>query len=221
MRLSRTLAQFAQARFFEDIPQEIVTRFLDGCSAHEASDNQIILRQGAAPEGMALIVEGAVKVALCSGRGDLAILHHAKHGEVIGCLEAIAGQPMIANCSALGNVAYLWCPVDMLTRHMADPLFRRNAMRAVWERLQRDSELKLIDQTCPLDRRICAYLLHLSDASDIVIQNQSYLAVLTSSSRQSINRALALLRKDGLISVERGVIRLLDRAGLQRRLAGN
>ena len=51
-------------------------------------------------------------------------------------------------------------------------------------------------------------------------QNQSYLAALTSCSRQSITRCLADLRKAGLIHVDKGVIRLLNRDGLQRKLAG-
>lgn len=83
-----------------------------------------------------------------------------------------------------------------------------------------DSQRRHVDQQYSLDRRVCAYLLRLSDRSNRVAHSQSYIANLASCSRQSINRALATLREEGLIMIEKGKIRLLDRAGLESRLAG-
>ena len=86
--------------------------------------------------------------------------------------------------------------------------------------LLRDNQRKYMDQNYPLERRLCAYLLRLADRNNRVAQSQGYIANLASCSRQSVNRALGQLREEGLITIEKGKIRLLDRDGLERKLAG-
>lgn len=220
MRLSLRFPQLGKADFFANLSPRAVSAFLDSCTLHMAKDRHVILQQGADISGMALVAHGAVELSSQNDEGHRAILHHAREGAVLGCLEAVSERPGLADCVALGDVTYLWCPQDVLAQQMADPVFLRNVMRIACQQIACNSAWKLIDQNYPLDRRICAYLLHLAGKSEIVNQNQSYLAALTSCSRQSINRCLADLRKAGLIHVDKGVIRLLDRDGLQRRLAG-
>ncbi len=220
MRLSLQFPQLAKADLFQDMQLLVVNKFLDSCEYRTASNGAVLLQQGADVTGMVLIAHGCVEVSLKNPDAHVAILHHAREAETLGCIEAISRETCLASCTALGDAAYLFCPLETLTDHLTHPLLQRNVMRITRNRMLRDSLRKHVDQHYPLDRRVCAYLLRLSDRSNRVAQSQGYIANLASCSRQSINRALAVLRDEGLIAIEKGKIRLMDRPALERRLAG-
>jgi CRP-like cAMP-binding protein len=70
-----------------------------------------------------------------------------------------------------------------------------------------------------LDRRLCRWLLTCSDAleSDDIRMPQEVLGRMLGVRRSSINPVLQKLRNDGLITLERGHIRILDRAAFGAR----
>jgi len=220
MRLSLQFPQLAKAELFEDMPSSSVSEFIDSCELRTVPSGMVILQQHADASGMIVIAHGCVEVSLMNVDNHVAIIHHAREGETLGEIEAISRQPILASCTAVGPVTYLSCPVPLLAARLTNPLILRNVMRITRGRLLRDNQRKYMDQNYPLDRRVCAYLLRLSDRSNRVMQSQGYIANLASCSRQSINRALAGLRAEGLIAVEKGKIRLVDRAGIERKLAG-
>lgn len=220
MRLSLQFPQLARAAFFEDIPTSTVAQFLDGCELRSVPSGTIVLKQHDDVTGMILIAHGCMEVSLRNSDDHVVIIHHAREGETLGDIEAISRQPCLASCTAMGPTTFLFCPVDHLKQYMDDPLFQRNLMRMTQRRLLMDNQRRYMDQNYPLDRRLCGYLLRLADRSLRVPQSQSYIANLASCSRQSINRTLAMLREQGLIAIEKGKIRLLDPAGLERRLTG-
>lgn len=220
MRLSLQFSHLAKADFFEDMQPKQVEMFLDSCALRTVPNGTILLEQDSQVTGIFLIAHGCVEVTLKNPDGHVAVLHHARENETLGCLEAVAQQHSVASCMAVGDVTYLFCPLDRLANELAHPLIHRNIMRITRGRMLRDSQRKHVDQHYSLDRRLCAYLLRLSDRANRVPHSQSYIANLASCSRQSINRALAMLREEGLIMIEKGKIRLLDRAGLERKLAG-
>lgn len=220
MRLSLQFPQLGKADIFQDMLPADVAGFLDSCELKTVPSGTVILQQHVEAPGMVLIAHGCVEVSLVNGEGHVAIIHHAREGETLGEIEAISLEPCLASCTSVGPSTYLLCPVDLLNAHMVSPLMRRNIMRITRSRLLRDNERKYVDQNYPLDRRVCAYLLRLADRNNRVAQSQGYIANLANCSRQSINRALAGLREDGLIMIEKGKIRLLDRTGIELRLAG-
>lgn len=220
MRLSLQFPQLARADFFEDMTSADVSRFLDGCELRSVPSGTVVLRQDAFAEGMILIAHGCIEVSLMNDEGHVAIIHHAREGETLGEIEAISHEPCLASCTAVGPATVLMCPVSLLAGHLENPLIQRNVMRITRGRLLRDNQRKYMDQNYPLDRRVCAYLLRLADRNNRVQQSQGYIANLASCSRQSINRALGQLREDGLIAIEKGKIRLLERDALERKLSG-
>ena len=220
MRLSIQFPQLARAKLFEDVASQDVARFLDACTLSTLSSGSTVLQQDSEVEAMILIAHGCIEVSLRNEDGHVAIIHHAREGETLGELEAISREPCLAGCTTIGPTTVLLCPVSVLSQHLTNPLIQRNIMRITRGRLLRDNQRKYMDQNYPLDRRLCAYLLRLADRSDRVQQSQGYIAHLANCSRQSINRGLSMLREDGLVAIEKGKIRLLDREGLERRLAG-
>jgi CRP-like cAMP-binding protein len=220
MNLSRQFPQLAKADFFEDMSSADISQFIDACDLRTVPSGTVVLEQGKLVTGMILIAHGCIEVSLMNCEGHVAIIHHAREGETLGEIEAISCEPCLASCTSVGPATVLHCPVSLLAESLTNPLVRRNVMRITQSRLLRDNHRKYMDQNYPLDRRVCAYLLRLADRNNRVPQSQGYIANLANCSRQSINRALAVLREDGLISVEKGKIRLQDRDGLERRLAG-
>jgi len=220
MRLSLQFPQLAKADLFEDMPSSDIAAFLDSCELRSVSTGTVLLEQDHHVDGMLMIAYGCVEVTMSTPDGHVAVLHHAREAETLGCMEAATRQPCVAWCTAVGDVSFLFCPLDRFAGHLAHPLIQRNVMRIMRARMLRDSLRKHVDQHYSLDRRVCAYLLRLTDRSNRVPHSQGYIAKLASCSRQSINRTLAVLRGDGLIAIEKGKIRLLDRAGLERKLAG-
>ena len=220
MRLSLQFQQLAKADVFEDMQSSEIADFIDTCELRSVATGKVLLEQDKHADGMILIAYGCVEVTMKTPDGHVAVLHHAREAETLGCMEAATRQPCVACCTAVGDVTFLYCPLDKFAEHLAHPLIQRNVMRIMQARMLRDSLRKHVDQHYSLDRRVCAYLLRLTDRSNRVPHSQSYIAKLASCSRQSINRALAILRQDGLITIEKGKIRLLDGAGLERKLAG-
>ena len=220
MRLSLQFPQLARSDFFEDIPTSTVAQFLDGCELRSVPSGTVVLKQHDDVTGMILIAHGCVEVSLRNSDDHVVIIHHAREGETLGDIETISRQPCLASCSAMGPVTFLFCPLTHLMEQMDNPLFQRNLMRITQRRLLMDNQRRYMDQNYSLDRRLCGYLLRLADRSLRVSQSQSYIANLASCSRQSINRTLAMLREQGLIAIEKGKIRVLDPAGLERRLMG-
>lgn len=220
MRLSMQFPQLARSDLFQDMTAADIAKLLDDCEMKTVPTGTVMLQQGAEVPGTVLIAHGCVEISRMNANGHVAIIHHAREGETLGEIETISREPCLASCTSVGSVTYLTCPVDLFVQHLANPLIQRNIMRITRGRLQRDNERKYVDQNYPLDRRICAYLLRLADRNDKVTQSQGYIANLANCSRQSINRALAGLREDGLITIEKGKIRILDRVGLELKLAG-
>lgn len=220
MRLSQQFPQLMKADLLEDMSPDDRARFLDACELRNVASGTRILTQDEPVDGMFLIAHGCVEISLRNDGGHLAIVHHAREGETLGEIETISREPCLASCTTVGPATVLFCPAAQFSGYLANPLIQRNVMRITRTRLLRDSQRQYVNQHYPLDRRLCAYLLRLSDRADRVPQSQGYIANLAGCSRQTINRALGTLRDDGLVAIEKGKIRLLDRAGLEDRLAG-
>ena len=58
-----------------------------------------------------------------------------------------------------------------------------------------------------------------SERNSTIYDSQTYLAGVVGCSRQTINKELGVLRDKGFISVEKGVIEILDREKLETFLS--
>jgi len=71
----------------------------------------------------------------------------------------------------------------------------------------------------PVEARFCRWLLQSADraASDTVTLTQELLAEMLGVRRTSVTEVAGKMQSEGLITYSRGVIRILDRAGLEQR----
>jgi CRP-like cAMP-binding protein len=70
----------------------------------------------------------------------------------------------------------------------------------------------------PVEARMCRWLLQAQDAvgSDVLNLTQEFLSHMLGVRRTSVSGSANKLQEDGLITYKRGVIRVLDRKGLEK-----
>jgi len=179
---------------------------------HETTE---ILRQDELATGCSVILRGRVEISHIDRQGNAVIVHIAGPGEVVGEVEIFCHRPCVATCTALPGTTVLFCTAVALLRHIPAPLLVENFATILHDRLHRDIRMRSIGQFYSIEQRICLYIEQFTSPEYPVTRlSQAYLASLANCSRQTVNRKLGELRKQGIIEVKRGTITVLDRARL-------
>jgi len=99
----------------------------------------------------------------------------------------------------------------------ASPALRQQMLRYVLAVLTQVSQNAACNQLHPINTRCARWLLTTHDrvTGDTYVLTQEYLAMMLGVTRPSVSAAAASLQKAGLIRYSRGVITVLDRAGLE------
>ena len=219
MKNSIAFPQLLHCSLLEDLPDDAKVSFLDECSLRRYVAPTEILTQGAPVTSLFLIAIGRIEVSYCDGEGNQTLIHMAVPGEVLGEAEALTKNPSAATCTTLPNTTLLCAPAPLVYEHVRSAVFVRNLMAVLYERLIRDNKYRNVNQFYTLDQRLCIYLCQLSSATRPEVKiNQSDLANVVGCSRQSINRKLAELRDEGLITMGKGAIKVLARDRLETRV---
>ncbi len=206
-----------KCQILTDLPEDQKTGLLNECAVQFFSQPTQILIQGQRTTGMFIVAHGMVEVGYFNPGGQCSILHHAAPGEALGIVEALADAPCAATCLTQPNTTMLFCPTPLLFDHIRSPVFIRNFARNFCDLLNRDNQIRSVDQFQSVDQKICSYLARLGDQTHVIRKSQSYLANMVGCSRQTMNRMLGNLRSDGVIELRKGAIVVLDLAELQAR----
>lgn len=187
------------------------------------SDESYIFRQGETPRNLFLVLEGAVMIAKNFASGKRDVLFIVEKGDVFGemFLFADAGKYWY-DAIAQGNVRLLEMPWDffycfcsnacehhrMITRNMLEIQSEKN--------FSMTRKLHLLSGTT-LKERIALWLLDQAVSDDTVklTMNREALADYLGTARPSLSRELMKMQQEGLIAVEKNVIRLIDRCALE------
>lgn len=220
MKNSLAFVHLMECDLLADLPDDQKIAFLDICALRRHMEPTEILSQGEPCSGFYIVAQGLVEVNYCDSQGNLSIIHVAGPGDVLGDVEALSGHPCAATCLTLPNSTLLFCPTPVIYTHLQSPVFIRNQARLFYDRLQRDNRSKAVSQFYSADQRLYIYLCQLTNDKRPEIEvNQSNLADIVGCSRQTVNRKLGELRDEGVVRLGKGKIRVLDRAGLERRAA--
>lgn len=175
-----------------------------------------IMRQGAESNGMFLILSGHVDISVIDESGHQSNLVRAGQGDIIGELEALTGRPCLASCRTEKNCTLLqWAP-GKLAIFLSNPEISRNIIGLSYDRLMIINQVRSLEHSAPVDRRIADCLLRMSVHDPLITQSQSYIAEAVGCSRQTVNRVLGKLRDAGLISLRKAKIEIHDRDSLAR-----
>lgn len=220
MKNSLAFPHLMDCDLLADVPDDQKIAFLDVCVMRRYGRPTEILTQGEPCSGFYIVVQGLVEVNYCDDDGNVSVVRVAAPGDVLGDVEAISGHGCAASCVTLANSTLLFCPTPVIYTHLQSPVFIRNQSRLFYERMQRDNRAKSATQFHSAEQRLYMYLCQLTNENRPEIRvNQSNLAGIVGCSRQTMNRKLGELRDEGVIRLGKGTIKVLDRAGLERRAA--
>lgn len=215
MKVSEQFPHVFRFDLFADLPRDFVRDFADRSTIRHFQDESVILREGQIPDAVYILLHGTLDITVTETEGRRLLLHRGGQGTMVGDVEILAEIPCIATCETGAAATLLSFPKALLYESLDVPLFCRNLARVQAMRLERANQLRSLDNSIPIERRVATFLCYLADRNQVVSANQNFLADLVGCSRQTVNRELRALRDHGVIETHNSWIRVLDRPQLE------
>jgi CRP/FNR family transcriptional regulator, cyclic AMP receptor protein len=209
--------------FFAELPRDLHSAFDDISSERHAAAGEALLRTGCQCSQLYQLRSGSVEYRMADGRGGDAVAATMSKGDWIGLAEVFNGMPATADV-----IAVTPAQLRVITHRDFDALIERHPELA--RRL-----LKLLSQSLaatyhqardrnalPLRDRLLRTLYMLSFSHGKTLRQQQGILIempqeelshRLAAARQTLNRQLKALEREGLIRVNYGSITVL---GLQR-----
>ncbi len=211
----------ARSKFLRKLGPDLADAFFNATEILRLPVSTPILRQGSASPGLYLVVTGSVEITCKNDAGQCAILHLCGPGDIFGEIEAVTDDPCSATCTAAPGTILRFCPAPRMNALLTTKGFAAALLHIAYDRMSRESTTKFVDQFYPVEQRLCAYLHRLSSEQPVIAKTQADLAGLMGCARQTLNRELGRLRDRNVIALEKGRVRVLDRAALAAAVPGH
>ena len=181
-------------------------------------DGTIMFRPDDACQGFVVVRKGCIKVMLIAENGREIVLYRVRPGgdclQTFNCL--IEGRPYSAEGIAEGEVeAEIIAPKQFARNIAEDATFRDQLFNAVAHRFTDLEQLVEDVALTGFEARLARLLLRLSDDQGVVEATHEALAAEAGSGRAVVTRQLGRFVRDGLVSMSRGHLLILDRALLE------
>ena len=185
----------------------------------ERRRGEVLFSPGSPCPGFVMLDAGTLRVTLTAANGREVVLYRVSPGDVclqtFGCL--MEGRDYAAEGVAETDLKGRIVPAGAFRRRIAeDAAFRESILTAVSRRFHDFEQLVEDVALTGFDTRLARTLLRLAGAGDEVRATHEGLAAETASGRAFVSRRLAEFHRRGLVEGRRGVLRILDRAGLER-----
>ena len=220
---SNTAAQLlGRVEPFQGLDQRARLTVVEHAGRRVVDKGQVVFWQDDPGEAMFVLLEGSVKLVVCSRDGELMELHRHDAPATFGELALLDGGPRSASAEAVERSTLLVVTRPELLRllrideQVAEALLR--TLGAMVRRTTRQiSDLAFLS----LQGRVAAKLLDLTgpDGHRTRRVTQVELATMVGGARQTVNQALRSLESRGYIRADGRTFEILDREQL-RRLAG-
>jgi len=191
----------------------------------EAEVGEVLCRIGRPATLWLGVVEGLLKMSNDSARGAPVTFTGVPSGAWFGEGTLLKRECYRYNIEVLRKSLVAGLPIASFERLLERSLpFNRYLMNQLNERLGQFIAAREIDRLTDVDTRVARSLGALfhpvlyPGVGELLRITQQELGYLIGLSRQRINEALQNLQTRGLIRIEYGGVRVLDRAGLQRSL---
>ncbi|MDG3041193.1 Crp/Fnr family transcriptional regulator [Roseicyclus marinus] len=184
-----------------------------------ARAGDVLFRPGAECPGFLILDKGTIRVTLTAANGREVVLYRVTAGSV--CLQTFTCLVGGARYSAEGvveaDVEGELVPGDQFRARLAqDDAFRALIFDGVAARFGEYQRLVEEVALTGFDARLARVLLRLADGSGFVAATHAALAAETASGRAFVSRRLAEMARGGGVAQEKGGVRVLDRAALER-----
>ncbi len=182
--------------------------------------NEVIFHQGDAGDLLQIVATGAVKIVLPSAEGEEAIIATLRPGDFFGELALLDGAPRSATATAIEPTETLNLPRStFMELHAADPTLQHALLTALAAELRRLTghveELHFLDLAGRLATRLARLARERGTGVEGRVEldwpyTQSDLASMIGGTRQSVNKLLAGMVHDGLLSIEHDTLVIND-----------
>lgn len=179
----------------------------------------VLFRPGDEALGFVLVNAGRVGVYLTGRSGREILLYTVEPGEtcVQTTLGILGGQHYTGEAIAETAVEIVVVPRQLFMELMeSSPGFRRFVFRAFADRMA--DVTWVLEQVAfvRIEQRLAGLLLRRAGDGDVVPLTHQQIATAIGSAREVVSRRLEALRSKGLVTMDRGAIRVADRGGLAR-----
>lgn len=226
---SDVLAAIRACRLWHGASDAAVLRLARACSVQEAPRGTSLVVEGQPAARVGVVVAGRVRVYHASADGRTIVLETPESGQAFAAVAALAGARYPANADAATPCTIAWVPTEALFDLLgSEPNIARALIGDLAERLM---HLTGVVQTLALDvpARLARYLfqrsLAVGEATTEGLRvslgmSKSELAASLGTVPETLSRALARLRDDGVLEVRGSDVMVLDVGALARLGSG-
>ncbi len=205
--------------FFRALPQSAARRLARVAASSTARAGEILDRAGEKSAHVSLLHEGFAVATAMSAGGKATTLQAFGPGEMWGCVPHLLGRPLSVDVRAVVDVRLSKIPISALEDALGEhPAACRALAVNIARQFSRLAQLHLLGVERS-DRRICGILLWIKESSGLHVPlTQALLATLLGTTEETVSRVLSPLKRRAVVSRSRGVVEILDPAGLKRIL---
>jgi CRP-like cAMP-binding protein len=198
---------------FRGTPRTQLVELARRAVARQASAGSTIVPRGERVPGLMVVRSGLVKLSL-KGESER-VLRLAGPGETFGEAALFLEQPLPVDVTAVADTALLIVPAEpLLSLFDRDPRFARRLLASVCQRLQAmvaDFEAATVHGA---GERLAAYIGSLGKDTACLPAPKAVIASRLGMTKETLSRLLRAFMDQGLISVAKREIKVLDRARL-------
>jgi CRP/FNR family transcriptional regulator, cyclic AMP receptor protein len=216
--------------FLRQLGQEDADALLARVRRREAARSEVILRAGSAGDDVAVVISGRVRLVAYGADDREVMLAIRGPGELIGEMAALGAQRRTASAIALDDVEAGFMRADEFRTFLSEhPDAALVLMRMLVRRLTEADRDRVALATQDSVGRVAKRLLELSSEHGTPSEGgtrielsitQDELARWTGATRETVSRALRLMRQLGWVSTDHRAITVLDAAALRDRSGG-
>ncbi|MCL6510913.1 MAG: Crp/Fnr family transcriptional regulator [Anaerolineae bacterium] len=204
------------------LPDRVVDALADIAVIRQVRAGEVVQLEGDPAEAMYVVLNGRVKIMRTASNGREQVLHIAGPGDHINLVPILDDGPNPATVQAITDAVLAAVPCEPLRQlMMREPAFTMALLRDLARR-QRHL-VTLVDELALhcVQGRLARLLLSRAEAAErgeaVPPLTQAEMASQIGTVREMVSRTLRNFEELGLIAVERGVIVVRDRAGLEQR----
>ncbi|TFZ02806.1 Crp/Fnr family transcriptional regulator [Ramlibacter henchirensis] len=202
-------------KWLAQLPADATAELAAGARRRRLADGELIAGRGKQPEGLALVVSGAIRSSNFSAEGREIAFSLVKPGGLWGLVAVLDGAGAVHETRVSGPTELIVFPTrlvrDMLDR---DPALYKPVTQMLCYRLRKAysavDDLALATLRQRLARQLCTLATELPAEKRHISVTQDELANLVGATRPSVNRELAVLEREGLVERQYGGVTVLD-----------
>ncbi len=213
---------------FKTLSDSDLNRLSDSLRLKPLKQGQALFWKGDEGTALYIVKKGTIKIVLPSAEGEEIIVTMFSEGDFFGEMALLDGEPRSADAVAIEpSEVFILSRADFLSFLQSNLNAIKSILSLLSKRLRKTDDL--LEDTCFLNisARLSKKLIELAKShgqqknNKILIDlslTQKELGDMVGATRESINKELKSLRKQGLIIIEESRIQILDISRLKSRI---